>query len=116
MHMDRPQAERAMICGKLLLRPNAAQAYWNAEDVNLTVGEYEAIMLLASNVTECVSYDAICDCFRFGRLAAAARGQNGRRNVRAAITRIRRKFRKIDATFDRIGNYSGIGYYWKAAA
>jgi two-component system response regulator ChvI len=103
MHMERLQTDRAMICGKLLLRPNATRAYWDAENVNLTFDEYDAILLLASSVPQCVSYEAICDCFRFGRLAAASEGQSRRKNVRAAIARIRRKFRKIDATFDKIG-------------
>jgi two-component system, OmpR family, response regulator ChvI len=33
--------------------------------------------------------------------------------VRSAIRRIRKKFRSIDPTFDKIESYSGFGYCWK---
>ena len=46
---DRPQAG-GMTCGKLLLRPDINRAYWKDADVGLTLGEYNIVCLLASNV------------------------------------------------------------------
>ena len=44
-----PQAG-ATTCGKLLLRPDISRAYWKDADLGLTLGEYNIVYLLASNV------------------------------------------------------------------
>ena len=50
-----------MICGKLLLRPDVSRAYWKDADLGLTLGEYNIVHLLASNVGRYVTYRAIYD-------------------------------------------------------
>jgi two-component system, OmpR family, response regulator ChvI len=44
---DQPRSDRSMICGKLLLRPDVSRAYWKDADLDLTLGEYSIVHLLA---------------------------------------------------------------------
>jgi two-component system, OmpR family, response regulator ChvI len=105
--------DNSMICGKLLLRPDVGRAYWKDADLDLTLGEYKIVHLLASNIGTYVTYRAVYDRLRHEGFIAGE-GPNGyRANVRSAIKRIRNKFRDFDPTFDKIENYSGFGYCWK---
>ena len=106
---DQPRCGRSMICGKLLLRPNASRACWMDADLDLSLGEYNIVYLLASNVGRYVTYRAIYDRLHYEGFIA----DGYRANVRSAIRRIRNKFRSIDPTFDKIENYSSFGYCWK---
>ena len=104
---------QTMICGKLLLRPDVGRAYWRDTDLGLTLGEYNIIYLLASNVGRYVTYRAIYDRLRHEGFIAGSEADGYRGNVRSLIKRIRNKFRSLDPTFDKIENYSGFGYCWK---
>jgi len=106
---DQPRCGRSMICGKLLLRPGASRACWMDADLDLSLGEYNIVYLLASNVGRYVTYRAIYDRLHYEGFIA----DGYRDNVRSAIRRIRNKFRSIDPTFDKIENYSSFGYCWK---
>jgi two-component system response regulator ChvI len=104
--------ERSMVCGKLSLKPDCSRAYWDGVDLDLTIGEYNLVHLLASNVGRYITYRAIYDrVHREGFVAG-----NGKKgywaNVRATINRVRRKFRKRDPAFDEIVNYVAFGYCW----
>ena len=44
---DQLQSDGSMICGKLLLRPDVGRAYWQDADLDLTLGEYYVVHLLA---------------------------------------------------------------------
>jgi two-component system, OmpR family, response regulator ChvI len=109
---DQPRAG-GMICGKLLLRPDISRAYWKDADLGLTLGEYNIVYLLASNVGRYVTYRAIYDRLHYEGFIAGAGADGYRANVRSAIKRIRNKFRSFDPTFDEIENYNGFGYCWK---
>jgi two-component system, OmpR family, response regulator ChvI len=102
-----------MICGKLLLRPDVSRAYWQDLDLGLTLGEYNIVHLLASNVGRYVTYRAIYDRLHYEGFIAGSGTDGYRGNVRSAIKRIRNKFRSFDPTFDEIENYNGFGYCWK---
>jgi two-component system response regulator ChvI len=104
---------QTMICGKLLLRPDVGRAYWRDTDLGLTLGEYNIIYLLASNVGRYVTYRAIYDRLHYEGFIAGDGADGYRANVRSAIKRIRNKFRSLDPTFDEIKNYNGFGYCWK---
>jgi len=104
---------QTMICGKLLLRPDVSRAYWKDADLDLTLGEYNILHLLASNVGRYVTYRAIYDRLHYEGFIAGSGADGYRVNVRSAIRRIRKKFRSIDPTFDKIESYSGFGYCWK---
>ena len=114
-HTDQPQAG-GMTCGKLLLRPDINRAYWMDADPGLTLGEYNIVYLLASNVGRYVTYRAIYDRLHYEGFIAGAGADGYRANVRSAIKRIRNKFRSLDPTFDEIENYNSFGYCWKKPA
>ena len=112
---DRPQAG-GMTCGKLLLRPDINRAYWKDADVGLTLGEYNIVCLLASNIGRYVTHRAIYDRLHYEGFIAGEGADGYRANVRSVIKRIRNKFRSFDPTFDEIENYNGFGYCWKKPA
>jgi two-component system, OmpR family, response regulator ChvI len=110
---DQPRSDRSMICGHLLLRPDVSRAYWKDTDLNLTLGEYNIVHLLASNVGRFMTYRAIYDRLRREGFIAGYGPEGYRANVRSAIKRIRNGFRALDPTFDKIENYASFGYCWK---
>jgi two-component system response regulator ChvI len=110
---DQLQSDRSMICGKLRLRPDVSRAYWKDTDLDLTLGEYNIVHLLASNVGKYVTYRAIYDRLHYAGFIAGSGADGYRANVRSAIKRIRNKFHECDPTFVEIENYAGFGYCWK---
>lgn len=109
---DEPRSDKSLICGKLVLRPTISRAYWGRMDVGLTLGEYNIVHLLASNVGRCVTYRAIYDRLHYEGFIAGS-GENGyRANVRSAIKRIRSKFLECDPAFLEITNHTASGYCW----
>ena len=106
-------SQEGLTCGKLLLRPQTSRAFWNGVDVGLTLGEYNIVRLLASNVGRYVTYRAIYDRLHYEGFIAGSGDDGYRANVRTAIKRIRNKFRSCDPTFDEIENYTGFGYCWR---
>ena len=109
---DLPSQE-GLACGKLLLRPQTSRAFWNGVDVGLTLGEYNIVRLLASNVGRYLTYRAIYDRLHYEGFIAGTGDDGYRANVRTAIKRIRNKFRSCDPAFDEIENYAGFGYCWR---
>jgi two-component system response regulator ChvI len=105
-------ADKSIVRGSLVLRPNVSRAYWNDVDVGLTVGEYDIIELLASNAGRYVTYRAIYDRMHYEGFIAGSGDHGYRSNVRSAIKRIRIKFRECDPDFDEIQNYMAFGYCW----
>jgi two-component system response regulator ChvI len=113
---DRPRSGGPMKCGKLLLRPDISRAYWKDADLDLTLGEYSIVHLLASNPGLYMTYRAIYDRLRYKGFIAGSGADGYRMNVRSAIKRIRNKFHDFDPTFDEIENFQGFGYCWKKPA
>src|SRR5712671_427727 len=110
---DLPVQER-LACGKLLLE--SCRACWNQVDVDLTLGEYNIVQLLASKPGNFVTYRAVYDRLRHEGFIAGEGAEGYRANVRSAIKRIRNKFRALDSTFEEIENYTGFGYCWRKPA
>ena len=110
---DLPVQER-LTCGKLLLE--SCRAYWNQVDIDLTLGEYNIVHLLASKAGSFVTYRSVYDRLRHEGFIAGEGAEGYRANVRSAIRRIRNKFRALDPTFDKIENYTGFGYCWRKAS
>jgi two-component system, OmpR family, response regulator ChvI len=106
------QPDTRLVCGKLVLRAAVSRAYWNEVDVELTIGEYNVVHMLASNRGRYVTYRSLYDRLRYEGFLAGSGAHGYRTNVRTVIKRIRRKFVAIDPTFDRIKNYSNFGYSW----
>lgn len=109
------EAEQSKECGKLTLRPNVSRACWHGTDLALTVGEYNIVSLLASNVGNYFTYRAVYDRLRYEGFIAGTGPDGYRQNVRSAIKRIRNKFRDLDPAFDNIETFTGFGYCWKKA-
>jgi two-component system, OmpR family, response regulator ChvI len=110
---DQLQPDRSMICGKLLLRPDVSRAYWNDVDLGFTLGEYNIVHLLVSNVGKYITYRAVYDRLRHEGFIAGDGAEGYRANVRSAIKRIRNKFSRVEPSFDEIENYAGFGYCWR---
>jgi two-component system response regulator ChvI len=108
--IDLPVHER-LARDKLLLE--SCRAYWNQVDVDLTLGEYNIVHLLASKPGNFVTYRAVYDRLRHEGFIAGEGAEGYRANVRSAIKRIRNKFRALDPAFDEIENYTGFGYCWR---
>jgi two-component system response regulator ChvI len=105
------RSQERLACDKLLLE--SSRAYWNQVDVDLTLGEYNIVHLLASKPGNFVTYRAVYDRLRHEGFIAGEGAEGYRANVRSAIKRIRNKFRALDPTFDKIENYTGFGYCWR---
>lgn len=109
---DAPQSN-AITVGDLVLETGGKRATWRGETVELTVGEFDIVELLAAKAGDNVSYREIYDVVR-GQGFAAGYGEDGyRQNVRTFIKRIRGKFRELDSGFEAIENYPGYGYRWQ---
>jgi two-component system response regulator ChvI len=107
-----PKADQTIQCRRLTLKPEAGRAYWDENDVNLTVSEFKIVHLIVSRAGEYVSYRQIYDAMHYVGVVAGVGEHGFRANVRSSIKRIRRKFLECDATFDEIRNYNGFGYCW----
>jgi two-component system response regulator ChvI len=109
---DLPNQE-GLACDKLQLKLETRRAFWNGVDVDLTLGEYKLVHLLASNVGSFVTYRSLYDRLQIQGFVAGSGANGFWANVRSAIKRIRNKFRACDPDFDMIQNYTGFGYGWK---
>jgi two-component system, OmpR family, response regulator ChvI len=105
-----------LACGNLVLMQAVRRAYWRGRDVNLTLGEYNIVHLLASNAGRYVTYRKVYDRLHYAGFVAGAGEDGYRGNVRSAIKRIRSKFRECDPGFEEIRNYTSFGYCWRKPA
>ena len=108
-----PATTKQVCCGKLLLQPDSSRALWDGEDLELTLGEYRIVDLLASQPGQYFTYRAIYDRLRHEGFIAGEGARGHWANVRSAIKRIRNKVRGFDPSFDEIENYIGFGYCWR---
>ena len=102
----------SIICGKLLLNPNVGRAYWNDQDVGLTLCEYKIVHLLASNAGRWVTYRSIYDRVHYEGFIGGSGEDGYQTNVRGMIKRVRKKFLQFDEAFVEIENFVGLGYRW----
>lgn len=106
--------EEFLTAGDLVLRPQVSRALWKEQDVNLTVVEFNIVLLMVRHINEYVTYRAIYDCVHHAGFIAGTGEDGYRTNVRSSIKRIRNKFRAIDAGFSQIENFLAFGYRWRA--
>jgi two-component system, OmpR family, response regulator ChvI len=105
---------QSLRAGRLTLKSEVAGAFWDDENIGLTLTEFNVVYLLASRMGEYVAYRAIYDCVHHEGFVAGD-GDNGyRTNVRSLIKRIRNKFRAFDADFSEIENFAALGYRWRS--
>jgi two-component system response regulator ChvI len=91
---------------------DSARAFWQGQQVDLTLSEYKVVKLLVGKAGHDVSYREIYDLVRGEGFQAGAGEEGYRANVRAIVKRVRQKFRDTDAGFEAIENYPGFGYRW----
>ena len=102
-----------IVVGDLILDSESRRAFWRNQPVDLTVAEFAMVLALAGKAGRDVGFRPLYDAGR-GKGFHAGTGHDGYRvNVRAAIKRIRGKFRALDPDFDRITAYPGFGYCWR---
>jgi two-component system response regulator ChvI len=96
--------------GPLAIEDLQHRLRWRGRVLRFSAADLAIVQLLAAHPGQDIA---------FSRLAAesglAPEGfddENVRQEVRAAVKRIRRKFRRIDAKFDAIRSYPGFGYRW----
>jgi two-component system, OmpR family, response regulator ChvI len=99
--------------GALTLDSAQHRVTWHGKVIELTLGEFRAVELLATSGRD-VSYREIYDTMRGENFIAGAGPEGYRANVRALVKRIRQKFTEADSGFTAIENYPGYGYRWKA--
>lgn len=110
---DNPPPPEQTQTGALRLDHPIRRAQWQGQPVDLTVTEFAMVAALAAKAGRDVSYRELYDAGRGKGFHAGAGDTGYRTNVRAAIKRIREKFRAVDPGFDQIGNYPGFGYVWQ---
>jgi two-component system response regulator ChvI len=98
--------------GRLSLRTDISRAYWGGVELELTLTEFNILLLLTGRKGQDVPYRDIYDLVHGKDFIAGYGAEGYRANVRTFIKRIRKKFRDVDADFDQIGNYAGFGYRW----
>ncbi len=102
-----------IVLGPLELNPASSRAYWNGDEIPLTLGEFQIVQLLAVQAGQDLRYRDLYDRVRGEGFVAGVGPEGYRTNVRTFIKRIRQKFRDHDPDFDRIENYPGFGYRWR---
>lgn len=99
--------------GALALDGASKRVYWNGQLVELTLAEFAMAQLLAHNAGRDIGYRELYDAGRGKGFHAGAGDDGYRTNVRAAIKRLREKFKAVDPAFAQIENYPGFGYVWR---
>ncbi|MCK5384144.1 MAG: response regulator transcription factor [Alphaproteobacteria bacterium] len=93
--------------GDLILDDSRHLCAWKGEPLNLTVTEYLIIKALALRPGYVRNRDQLIDM---------AYGENiyvDDRTIDSHIKRVRRKFKKVDDSFDKIETLYGVGYRYK---
>jgi two-component system response regulator ChvI len=106
--------QTAIELGPLTLRIETSRAYWRSQELELTLTEFNIVVLMATRAGQDVPYRDIYDLVHGKDFIAGYGAEGYRANVRTFIKRIRKKFRDLDPDFDAIGNYAGFGYRWVA--
>ncbi len=110
---EEEKEEGELSLDKLRLDLSSHRAFWDGEELGLTLTEFGMVKQLAGRAGKDVTYRDLYDVVH-GRGFHAGQGSDGyRANVRAAIKRIRQKFKEVDQDFDQIENYPGFGYRWR---
>jgi two-component system response regulator ChvI len=107
------KAEERLRVGPLDLDLKTARAYWNGDQVPLTLTEFRIVERLAGRAGRDVRYRELYDQVHGTGFMAGAGEEGYRGNVRTLIKRIRQKFRALDDDFEAIENYPGFGYRWR---
>jgi two-component system OmpR family response regulator len=98
--------ERVFEVGSLLLNDDRMQVSFCGSALGLTLTEYRVLQALVRWPGRVVSYEALME--------AAQQGIVSRNTVNTHIGHLRKKFKVIEPTFDKIENVYAVGYRWGA--
>jgi two-component system response regulator ChvI len=100
----KPGKEKTIVRGELVMDPERHLCTWKGAPVSLTVTEFLILQSLAARPGHVKSRDQLMD---------AAYGENvyvDDRTIDSHIKRLRKKFKLVDDSFDKIETLYGIGY------
>jgi len=98
------EKSKTIVRGDLVMDPERHLCAWRGESVQLTVTEFLILHALAGRPGHVKSRDQLMD---------AAYGENiyvDDRTIDSHIKRLRKKFKQVDDSFDKIETLYGIGY------
>ncbi|MEM6781184.1 MAG: response regulator transcription factor [Pseudomonadota bacterium] len=101
------KSEEKVVRGDLTLDDARHLCTWKGQPVNLTVTEYLLVKALAQRPGHVKNRDQLIDL---------AYGENiyvDDRTIDSHIKRVRKKFKKLDDSFDQIETLYGVGYRYK---
>jgi len=101
------EAGKVITRGELVMDPARHMCTWRGKEVTLTVTEFLILQALAARPGHVKSRDQLMD---------AAYGENiyvDDRTIDSHIKRLRKKFKVVDADFDKIETLYGIGYRYR---
>lgn len=101
------EEEKHITCGDLVLDTDRYLCSWKNEPINLTVTEFLLVQSLAQRPGHVKSRDQLMDM---------AYGENiyvDDRTIDSHIKRVRKKFKRVDDSFDNIETLYGVGYRYK---
>jgi two-component system response regulator ChvI len=101
--------EKVIQRGKLVLDPNRHACSWEGAPVRLTVTEFLILEALARRPGYVKSRDQLMDAAYDDQVYVDDR------TIDSHIKRLRKKFRRVDKTFDGIETLYGVGYKYKEA-
>jgi two-component system response regulator ChvI len=104
---DRGASDNVIEHGDLRMNQERHTCTWKGKKVVLTVTEFRLLEVLASRPGVIKSRDALMDAAYDDQVYVDDR------TIDSHIKRLRKKFRAIDDTFDRIETLYGVGYRFK---
>jgi len=96
--------QKPIVRGRLTLDPNRHACNWNGEPVRLTVTEFLILQSLAQRPGYVKSRDQLMDAAYDDQIYVDDR------TIDSHIKRLRKKFRRVDESFDGIETLYGVGY------
>jgi two-component system OmpR family response regulator len=99
-----PEIDRVLTVGALSLDEGRMRVSWRQQPLELTLTEFRVLEALVRRPGRVASYQQLME--------SAQQGVVSRNTVNTHILHLRKKFKAVDAAFDRIGNEYALGYRW----
>jgi DNA-binding response OmpR family regulator len=105
MEMKAGARQDARVLGDLALDEQRLEVRWQGRPLTLTYTEFRLLQAIVDgSAGRGASYQALADATRQGVV------ENN--TINTHVLHLRRKFRELDAGFDRIRSVYGFGYRW----
>lgn len=99
------EADRVQRVGALTLDEGRMCVRWRDAALDLTLTEFRVLEALVRRPGRVVTYEQLME--------SAQQGVVSRNTVNTHVLHLRKKFKVLDAAFDRIGNEYALGYRWR---